>query len=190
MPHFILASGSPRRNDLLKKAGMLFDVVPSPAEEIHDSSIPLRELCEQNATAKAAAVAVQYPDSVVLGADTLVYLDQTPLGKPKNLKEAFEVLSSLSSRTHQVCTGLCIIQGQRVHPFSEITEVAFKSLTPTIIENYLDRVNVMDKAGSYALQEHGDMIIERVKGDTTNVIGLPVERTLNELLNFGLQPKS
>ncbi len=190
MPHFILASGSPRRRDLLLHAGMHFDVIPSPADEIHDSSIPLRELCEHNARAKASAIASDYPESVVLGADTLVYLDKTPLGKPKTKQQAAQVLASLSGRTHSVCTGLCIVQGERVLPFSEITEVTFKTLNHTIIEHYMSLVDVMDKAGSYALQEHSDMIVESVLGDRSNVIGLPVQRTLLELANFGLQPQS
>ncbi len=188
MPHFILASGSPRRRDLLQDAGFDFETIPSPAEEIHDSTLPLHELCEYNARLKATAIAVQHPEAVVLGADTLVYHDQTPLGKPKNRAEALEVLRNLSAHTHQVCTGLCLVQGERVFAFSEITEVTFKTLTEETIQKYISLVNVMDKAGSYALQEHGDLLIESVHGSRTNVIGLPMKRTTRELAKYNITP--
>ena len=190
MPHFILASSSPRRQNLLQDAGFDFETVPSPAEEIHDTTLPLHELCEYNARLKAEAIAAQHPEAVVLGADTLVYLEQMPLGKPKNRAEALEVLRSLSAKTHEVCTGLCLIQGERVFAFSEITEVTFKTLTEQIIQQYMSLVNVMDKAGSYALQEHGDLIIESVRGSHSNVIGLPIKRATRELAQFQITPST
>jgi septum formation protein len=105
----ILASASPRRHELLAQAGVQFEVVVSPAAEIHDSSIPLAELCEQNAELKARAVAEAYPEATVIGADTLVWIDGEPLGKPRDFNEAREMLRKLSGRNHTVCTGVCVV---------------------------------------------------------------------------------
>ncbi|MCP5538139.1 MAG: septum formation protein Maf [Akkermansiaceae bacterium] len=177
----ILASGSPRRCDMLVAAGLEFEVIPSPAEELHDVDMPLHLLCEANARLKALAVSKHYPDAKVIGADTLVYIDQTPLGKPRTETEAREMLTRLSGRGHQVCTGVCIAHGENTRCFHTITEVVFKKLTPEVIDNYMGKVHVMDKAGSYAVQEHGDMIIKEVKGDYNNVVGLPITQLLEQL---------
>ena len=177
----ILASGSPRRRDMLQKVGLEFDVIPSPAEELHDESMALDQLCEENARLKALAVAQDYPEATVIGADTLVYIDQTPLGKPRSKEEAEATLMRLSGRTHQVCTGVCIARAGKVDSFHTITEVVFKKLSEEIIRDYMSKVDVMDKAGSYAVQEHGEMIIEQVRGDYDNVVGLPVAQLLAKL---------
>ena len=177
----ILASESPRRRELLAAAGLDFEVIPSTAKELHDVSVPLHMLCERNAELKSLAVAENYYDAVVIGADTLVYVDQTPLGKPQSRSEARETLQRLSGRTHQVCTGVCIAYCGTTCTFHTITEVVFKQLTDQVIDDYMAKVNVMDKAGSYAVQEHGEMIIEEVKGDYGNVVGLPVNQLLAKL---------
>ena len=177
----ILASGSPRRRDMLRKVGLEFDVIPSPAKELHDELMPLDQLCEENARLKALAVAQDYPEATVIGADTLVYIDQTPLGKPRSKEEAAAMLMRLSGRTHQVCTGVCIARAGEVDSFHAITEVVFKKLSEKIIRDYMAKVDVMDKAGSYAVQEHGEMIIEQVRGDYDNVVGLPVAQLLAKL---------
>lgn len=166
---------------MLTAAGLEFDVIPSSAEELHDASIPLHLLCEENARLKAIAVIKDYPKAKVIGADTLVYIDQTPLGKPRNEEEARKTLAKLSGRLHQVCTGVCIAHGEKTETFHAITEVVFKNLTRDIITDYMSKVNVMDKAGSYAVQEHGDIIIEEVRGDYDNVVGLPVVQLLAKL---------
>ena len=103
----ILASASPRRRELLAAAGVAFEVVASPAEEIHDAAIPLDELCERNAELKAVAVAAEFPRAAVIGADTLVWIDGEPLGKPRDLDEARAMLRKLSGQSHTVCTGVC-----------------------------------------------------------------------------------
>jgi septum formation protein len=180
----ILASTSPRRRELLAAAGLQFEVVASPAEEIHDAAIPLAQLCEENAALKAAAVAVDHPDAVVIGADTLVYLPGEPLGKPKSPEEARAMLRKLSGRTHTVCTGVCMIHpGGRREMFHGLTEVEFRQLDEATIELYLSRVHTLDKAGGYALQEHGDLIITGIRGSYSNVVGLPVEEVVERLLN-------
>ena len=177
----ILASGSPRRRDMLRKVGLEFDVIPSPAEELHDEHMLLDQLCEENARLKALAVAQNYPEATVIGADTLVYIDQKPLGKPRSKEEAEATLMRLSGRTHQVCTGVCIARAGKVDSFHSITEVVFKKLSQETIKDYMSKVDVMDKAGSYAVQEHGEMIVEQVRGDYDNVVGLPVAQLLAKL---------
>ena len=160
---------------------MEFTVIPSPADEIHDVNMPLHQLCEENARLKAVAVSKNHPSAIVIGADTLVYIDQTPLGKPKSKQEAVETLSKLSGRSHQVCTGVCLATGDKIDSFHVITEVVFKDLTPQLINDYMSKVDVMDKAGSYAVQEHGDMIVAELSGDYDNVVGLPMKELLRRL---------
>jgi len=109
----------------------------------------------------------------VIGADTLVFLGNMPLGKPKSKAEAIETLKMLSDKEHYVCTGVSIVYGEMVETFSELTNVMFKQLNDSVIEDYMSKVNVMDKAGSYAIQEHGDMIVLEAEGDYSNVVGLP-----------------
>jgi len=177
----ILASGSPRRREMLAKSGLTFEVIPSPAEELHEESMPLDLLCEENARLKALDVAKDNPKATVIGADTLVYIEQTPLGKPRTPEQAHEMLKKLSGKTHQVCTGVCIAHGQEIDTFHVITEVVFKELTDELITDYMSKVDVMDKAGSYAVQEHGEMIITEVRGNYDNVVGLPVQQLLERL---------
>ena len=187
MKRLILASGSPRRRELLTEAGFTFEVIPSPAEEVHSDEIPLAELCSINARAKAEEIAREYPDAVVLGADTLVYIDDTPLGKPKSEEQAVEMLKKLSGRKHQVCTGMCLIEGENEELFYKVTDVSFKTLTEEVISEYMSLVNVMDKAGSYGIQEHGEMIIEGLEGSYNNVVGLPVKMVRKKLKDFGVK---
>lgn len=173
--NLVLASASPRRRELLERAGFTFEVVASPADEIHDPAMEPAALCGHNASLKALAVAALRPDAAVIGADTLVFLDGEPLGKPADLAAAREMLARLSGRTHQVCTGVCVVfPGGLTTTFHELTGVRFRALEPSVIEDYLARVNPLDKAGSYGIQEHGDMIIEGIDGAFDNVMGLPV----------------
>lgn len=182
----ILASASPRRRELLAAAGLSFEVVVSPAEEIHDAAIPLDRLCEQNAELKAEAVAKDHPDATVIGADTLVYLPGEPLGKPTSPEEAREMLRKLSGRPHTVCTGVCLIRpGGGRELFHALTEVEFRELDGAAIEHYLSLVHTMDKAGGYALQEHGDLIVREIRGSYSNVVGLPVDEVVERLLGDG-----
>ena len=183
----ILASGSPRRRELLEAAGMDFEGIPSPAEEIHDASLGMAGLCEENARRKAAAVAIHHPEAVVIGADTLVFLDGEPLGKPKDLKRAAEMLRRLSGRAHQVCTGVCIVgSGNSVRTLHDVTEVIFRTLDEETIESYLAKTNPLDKAGAYGIQDHGEMIVERINGAFDNVMGFPVWHVLEVLAGIGL----
>jgi septum formation protein len=178
----ILASASPRRRELLSEAGVTFEVVASPAEEIHDAAIPLDELCEKNAELKALAVAADHLDAAVIGADTLVWIEGEPLGKPKDLDEARAMLMKLSGRSHTVCTGVCVVfPGGKVERFHELTAVRFRELNHAMIEAYFEKTNPLDKAGAYGIQDSGEMIVEGIEGAFDNVMGLPVKRLLEVL---------
>ena len=178
----ILASASPRRHELLARAGVRFEVVHSPAEEIHDASIDPERLCEMNATLKAEAIAATRPEAVVIGADTLVFIDGEPLGKPADHDEARAMLRRLAGRVHRVCTGVCVIfpDGLR-EVFHETTAVSFRPLDDADIENYLSLANPLDKAGAYGIQEHGERIVAGIEGSFENVMGLPVEKVVAAL---------
>lgn len=182
-PRIILASGSPRRRELLGKSGLNFDVIPSPAEEIHDTTMAPGALCEENARLKAAAVARENTGAWVIGADTLVFLDDQPLGKPADRREATAMLTALSGRAHQVRTGVCVIDPHgRETTFHETTRVTFLTLNEAAIHEYHALVDPLDKAGAYAIQEHGERIIESIDGPFDNVMGLPVASLLARLI--------
>ena len=178
----VLASSSPRRRELLERAGLDFEVVPSPAEEVHDASMKPAALCELNATLKAESVARLRPDATVIGSDTLVFIDDFPLGKPADMEEAREMLRRLAGRSHQVCTGVCVVApGGGKQVFHDLTEVDFLPLDDEAIDGYFARVNPLDKAGAYGIQEHGERIIAGIRGNFDNVMGLPVAMVLRAL---------
>ena len=182
----ILASSSPRRRELLAAAGVSFSVEVSPAEEIHDPAMPLVELCEHNARLKAEAVAADHPAAVVIGADTLVWIDGAALGKPASTEEARSMLARLSGRSHSVCTGVCLcLPGGGREVFHAITGVEFHELDERSIEDYLALVHTLDKAGGYAIQEHGERIVRGITGSYSNVVGLPVDEVVERLLRLG-----
>lgn len=174
--NLILASASPRRKELLKKLGWPFEVRTLPVQEKTDG--PWFQIALDNALVKADAVARQDPDSVVIGADTVIEFGSEVLGKPSSEENAFSMLSRLSGKTHLVVTGcavLCLNRKVWIR-FAEITRVRFRKLSPDVIREYLAAVPVLDKAGAYAIQDHGDLLAEKVEGSLSNVIGLPVER--------------
>lgn len=179
----VLASASPRRVELMRAAGFEFDVVVPTVEEAHDATLTCEALTIANALTKARAGLALAPDALVIGADTLVYLDSEPLGKPRDLDEAREMLQRLSGRVHSVCTGVAIVSADGEECFPVITEVEFRELSEDDITAYLDLVHVLDKAGAYAVQEHGERIVSRVTGSLTNVIGLPMEELEARLSN-------
>jgi septum formation protein len=186
LPPLILASASPRRAELLRELGVDFHVLPSAAAEAaHDELSPL-ELCQLNAHRKARAVAKKCPDALVVGADTLVFLEREILGKPADLDDARRMLERLQGRTHQVVTGVSLIhlRVHREHLFAVSTDVRFRALNDAQIRNYLAKINPLDKAGAYAIQDHGELIVEEVTGSFTNVVGLPLERVEAELGAF------
>lgn len=189
-PPFVLASGSPRRRQLLADAGIRFDVVTPAVEESASPDLTVRELTMWNATRKALEVARARPDAVVLGADTLVALHGEPIGKPADLDEARRILRRLSGREHDVCTGvfICADGGQRTQSFHVFSSVKFRKLSEREITAYLAKINPFDKAGAYAAQGHGAEIIQEIRGSYTNVVGLPMDETLRALSAFGIEP--
>jgi septum formation protein len=183
LPPLILASASPRRAELLRQLQPEFKIVPSDAAEIMDEHLSPLELCQLNAHRKARAVAKKIPDALVMGADTLVFLAGEVMGKPRDLADARRMLGRLQGRTHQVVTGVSLIhlRGARERLFAVGTDVTFRPLDESQITAYLSRMNPLDKAGAYAIQEHGDMIVSEISGSYSNVVGLPVERLQSEL---------
>jgi len=186
LPPLILASGSPRRLVLLRGLGVEFNVVPSDAGEVHSEQLTATEASQLNAYRKAREVAKKFPDALVLGADTLVYLGGKLMGKPADMEEAYWMLKQLQGRTHEVVTGVCLIhlRGHRQKIFAESTSVRFRPLDPEQINDYLARIDPLDKAGAYAIQEHGDEIVDDIKGSYSNVVGLPLERLRAELVSW------
>ena len=184
LPRLILASASPRRAELLREFGLKFRVVPSDAPEVRHEQLTARELCQLNAYRKARVVAKQIPDALVLGADTLVYAGTQLFGKPTSLAQAEEMLEQLQGRTHQVVTGVCLVHLRRLRQriFVETTHVTFRPLNAKQIRYYLYAVDPLDKAGAYAIQEKGDLLVENVAGSHSNVVGLPMERLKAELV--------
>ncbi len=186
LPPLILASASPRRSELLRELGLEFTVITSAAEEAHHEDFTARELCLVNAYRKARVVAKLHPQALVLGADTLVYLGTTLYGKPADFADAHRMLRELAGHTHQVVTGVCLLQlgTHRCRLFAETTNVTFKSLTEEQIATYLAAIQPLDKAGAYAIQDHGEQIVARISGSFSNVVGLPVERVKHELAQW------
>ena len=183
VPRLILASGSPRRASLLRELGMSFSVVTSNAAEATPDFLSPAEAAQVNACRKAMQVARQHPDCLVLGADTVVSVDGVHFGKPASLAEAEAMLARLQGRVHQVATGICMVHWarRRWRLFADTTAVTFKTLKPAQIRRYLRSINPLDKAGGYALQDKGQVIVECIQGSCSNVVGLPVERLREEL---------
>jgi len=186
----LLASNSPRRRELLAEAGFDFESFGPNVEERFDVDLTLRELTALNAGRKALAAARAHPKKVVLAADTLVAIDDHILGKPANKNEAIAMLERLSGRAHEVCTSVFICESVRTRStgFYEISRVHFRKLSRDEIESYFKRVNPLDKAGGYAAQGFGREIIEKIEGSYTNVVGLPMEKTIRALEEFGVVP--
>ena len=162
--------------------------MPGNAPEVFDEQLSPFEVCQLNAHRKARAVAKKHPDALVLGADTLVFLDGEIMGKPGNRAEAEQMLTRLSGRTHQVVTGLSLIHLRtfRERMFATSTDVTFHPLEASRVRSYLAAVNPLDKAGGYAIQEHGEMIVAAVSGSYSNVVGLPLEPLRSELESWGM----
>lgn len=183
MPTVILASASPRRAELLKQLNIPFKVVPSNTHEVKHPELTPHEVSKMNAFRKARTVISHFPDSLVIGADTIVCLGNEILGKPANLEEATQMLSRLQGRSHEVITGVCLLQRNPICNilFSVSTTVNFRPLTVTQIKKYLGMINPLDKAGAYAIQEYGEMLVDSISGSFSNVVGLPLERLREEL---------
>ena len=179
----VLASKSPRQRRFLEDAGVAFVCDPATATEAPwDGIVPPCEHVKALALAKATEVARRHPGEVVLGADTIVVKDQTIFGKPRDLADAKAMLRCLSGSSNQVLTGVAICKDDQIQRnWVATSTVHFRSLSDEDIEQYCQLVNVLDKAGAYGIQEHGDLIVEGIDGLWSNVVGLPIEEVLNEL---------
>ncbi len=191
MPSLVLASGSPRRAALLSEGGFEFEIASPRVAEKFDAALTLRELTLWNAIRKGMSIAQMRPDTVVLSADTLVALENQIIGKPPDLSEAAQMLRRLSGRTHEVCSAVLIYHqtSGRSAVFHDISRVRFRRLSNPTIKDYLARVSPLDKAGGYAAQGGGAEIIAKIEGSFTNVVGLPMEKTVATLAKFGIRPK-
>lgn len=177
----VLASKSPRRSEILKNAGYEFTVRVADADEtIPDGTRP-----EDAVVFLAARKAMAVPradDETILGADTIVVLDNKILGKPKDREDAYNMLKSLSGRAHSVFTGVCIIENGKSMTFAEETQVEFLSLTDKEIYEYIDTNDCYDKAGAYGIQGYASKFIRRISGDYFNVVGLPISAIFEKFL--------
>lgn len=203
MGQIILASQSPRRKELLEQIGLEFEICPAKGEEVITKNVPeevAKELSLQKAKEVAAMVS-QYGDNhkelmtpqdiLVIGADTIVAVDDEILGKPKDEADAYRMLSLLSGRTHAVYTGVTFVfidtTGKAgAHTFYEKTEVQMKELSEEEIRRYVETGDSMDKAGAYGIQGRCAIYIEKINGDYNNVVGLPVARIYKELQKLGI----
>ncbi|WP_078545331.1 Maf family protein [Litchfieldia alkalitelluris] len=181
----ILASGSPRRKELLSNLQLTFDVIVSEIEEVVDETMTPAEVVMSLASQKAEDIAKEHRDAYVIGSDTVVVFQDEILGKPKNEEDSFRMLTMLSGNTHHVYTGVAISYQSETFTFYEKTEVTFWDLTEAEIHTYIKSGEPKDKAGSYGIQELGSGLVKNINGDYFAVVGLPVSRTIRELKRLG-----
>jgi len=182
----ILASGSPRRKQLLEQIDLEFEVVPSQIYEDFSLNLSPTDFVEYYAQEKAKDVANSYPDKWVIGADTIVVFESHILGKPKNEKDSFQMLKRLSGNTHQVITGVSIqnIKQDISDSFHERTNVTFNTLSDNIINYYIETYKPFDKAGSYGIQDWFSVCVNRIDGCFYNVMGFPLSRFYSHFIDL------
>ena len=189
MSNIVLASGSPRRRELLERIGITdFDVRVPEVEESFPEGLTPQEVVEYISREKAeAAAALCSEDEIVITADTMVFLDHQRLGKPQDEADALRMLTALQGRHHTVCTGVTVRRGAEVITESETTHVYFRPATQAELRAYIATGEPMDKAGSYGVQGKGALLVEKLDGDFFNVMGLPVLRLSRMLKRFGVE---
>ena len=188
MAHIVLASASPRRQELLQRMGITeFDIRVPEAEETYPEGLSPRQIVEYISREKAdAAVKLCGADEIVITADTMVFLDDARLGKPTDEADALRMLTALQGRHHTVCTGVTVRQGDHTVTESEETEVSFRPATQRELLAYIATGEPMDKAGAYGIQGKGSLLVEGIRGDFFNVMGLPLLRLSRMLEQFGI----
>lgn len=198
MNKIILASGSPRRKQLLQLAEIPFDVIVAETDETYPGNLSSSEIAIHIAENKALAVQAKLQlqhnphGQTIISADTIVVLDNELIAKPEGREDAVQILMKLSGKKHKVITGVCILSGYKKNCLAEETEVEFHTLSLSQIEHYVDFYKPYDKAGAYAIQEWiGAIGIKSIKGDFYNVMGLPVSRVIKELneIQFSMAEK-
>jgi len=189
MKKIILASASPRRKELLAKLGLKFKVDPSSHKEELTSTHEPHELARKLSREKARAIAPKYRNAIIIAADTLGVLGDKILGKPRNEAQARRMLETISGKCHSVITGFTILDTESNKSLSKSVEtrVFIRKLTPDEIDAYVKSKEPLDKAGAYAIQGLGSMIVERIEGDYYNVIGLPLAALAESLKEFGIR---
>ena len=176
----ILASTSPRRKELLEKAGIDFQIDASSIEEIMDETLPLEERLINLAISKGEPIHQKYPHDIVIGADTIVYFEDQIIGKPKDEQDARRILNMLSQHHHSVYTAVAIYFQDELISFVERTDVYFKDITQ-LIESYIDSKEWIGKAGAYGIQGSACLFVDHIDGDKDNVTGLPLNKVVNVL---------
>lgn len=181
----ILASNSPRRKQFLTDLGLNFTVKPANVNEEYPSHLKGKDIALYIAKQKASAFTNLKNEELIITCDTIVWIDDIALGKPENNTEAMQMLQQLSGKTHEVISAVCIKSNQKEQLFYDVTEVTFNNLTNSDIEYYINTFKPFDKAGSYGIQEWIGLIgIEKINGSYTNVVGMPMEKLYNELMNW------
>ena len=190
MPHIVLASQSPRRHELLRRMGIAdFSVVVPNVEESYPDGLSPQQIVAHISRLKSdAAAPLVAPTDILIAADTMVFLGDDRLGKPRDEADALRMLTELAGNRHTVCTGVTVRQGDRVESFTVSTDVYFRPCTEAELRAYVATGEPMDKAGAYGVQSLGALLVERIDGDFYNVMGLPVEK-LGQCLtkHFGVQ---
>lgn len=186
--HIVLASGSPRRQELLRRVGITaFDVVVPHADESYPAGLSAQETVAHIARAKAeAAKALTAPEDLVITADTMVFLGDERLGKPRDEADALRMLRELSGRRHTVCTGVTVRLCDKLKCFTTSTDVYFRRAEDSELRAYIASGEPMDKAGAYGVQGLGGLLVERIDGDFFNVVGLPLLPLSRALREFGI----
>ena len=189
MPHIVLASKSPRRHELLRRMGITdFSVVVPDVEETYPEGLAPQEIVAHIARLKSdAAAPLVGPEDILITADTMVFLGNDRLGKPRDEEDALRMLRELAGRGHTVCTGVSVRRGAQEERFAVSTRVFFRPATDDEIRAYIKTGEPMDKAGAYGVQSRGALFVERIDGDFFNVMGLPVEQLGLVLARFGVK---
>ena len=189
MSQIVLASGSPRRQELLNRIGITdFDIRVPQTDEHYPAGLTPAQVVEYISREKAdAATKLCTPEEIVITADTMVFLDDERLGKPRDEADALRMLTELQGRRHTVCTGVTVRQGDRILTESEETGVFFRPASEAELRAYIATGEPMDKAGAYGVQGKGALLVERLEGDFFNVMGLPVLRLSRMLAQFGVK---
>ncbi len=188
--HVLLSSGSPRRKELLSLLGIDFQIKVPQVPEIRQQDETPEEFCSRVSCEKAMEVSREFPDSLIIGADTIVVVNSMILGKPRDAKEAGDSLFLLQGKEHEVLTGYTILSGSKCRTNVVTTRVRFKEMSREEISWYISTGEPMDKAGAYALQGIGSIFIDGIQGSYTNVIGLPLSHLYFDLKEYGIRVHS